>query len=553
MVSPTRKAEDVFREAGALLLQWLLPAATCSVACTCSVAGEIAVVADWESWCTHEFGAACKQYLAYLGLISGQASRLHWRQLYLRLRRLHVKLRNPSELRSLRENTKPWRSRHPSMMATVLSGANDSVQLLQGGHTVLFSGCSDAIHVARLADSSERATLHIESFLDVAPVAPWQFIAVTHALALERWCLNPGMPAECVCQRSLPLQVEVEDGLRLFIEHVANRLFVFNGEEIVAFELESLDLQYSITYEGGRNEELDAVALLARWDYGRTFLLYQQEATLVSVWSTLSGDPLGCIHTSLGLLCCDLTHLSSSSSSRSSSSSNIREQVPEPLILATLQVDGNIRLYRKDGTSDEWVTLKVIVSWSDHQPFTIVEVKLEGSLLVAVSSDRCNGGWAPRWSQGAVHVWDIGDGKADGHRMRYFSATPDFVEVRHGGAFIEVCLPPTRPGHWPPVRWPSGIVEQYWLDPRGLLPTLLHCPHASLGDWRCDVRDGVALVEAGSNSLRWFPFWVWSSLDPAVDRVPSNRLATNRLPFKRLRTKTSLDTIARGWARRLME
>merc|ERR1719346_679579 len=122
-----------------------------------------------------------------------------------------------------------------------------------------------------------------------------------------------------------------------------------------------------------------------------------------------------------------------------------------------------------------------------------VEVKMHGALLIAVSHLEMH-------EDGSVHVWTLSAQGVSGHRARRFARPPDRVEARHGGNFLEVCFTPLG-------SWPMGVQDVLWLDPTDAsLRTLLRCD-ASISDWRCDLRDGLALVSEGAQTLHYHRLW----------------------------------------------
>eukprot|EP00913_Durusdinium_trenchii_P031627 g29617.t1 len=130
-------------------------------------------------------------------------------------------------------------------------------------------------------------------FLDVVPISPSEVVGVTRALDLERWCFSDEMcqtardTCSCRVKSNLAADDDVLEGLRLFVEHVAGRLFLFAGASIYAFDLHSLEELYVLIVP--TDEALDETRcgdqeILARWDYGLAFLAHQAEGREVAVW-----------------------------------------------------------------------------------------------------------------------------------------------------------------------------------------------------------------------------------------------------------------------------
>ncbi|CAE8656426.1 unnamed protein product, partial [Polarella glacialis] len=296
----------------------------------------------------------------------------------------------------------------------------------------LFCGDEDLVVVLPLSRNASQKlgaglrgpAFRPSEFLDVVPITPNVVIGVTaQDLVLERWKLKTS-PEEGPSAGNRELQQRVpaglsdfsglissfEGGLRLFVEHVALRLFLFAGNRIHAYDLSSLQALYTLTVAvdgeplGGWLEEVE---LLARWDYGKAFLAYQQEGLSVSMWSTSDGKARGKIEAVMGLLCCDISH----------AEVGTLEAGVQPLtsaVAVTLEVDGEIRLFKEEAGGHgecEWRQFGSVQSVG-----LIVEVKLERKLMLALSH-REDG------SSGTVHVWDLAFEGAVSYRSREFART----------------------------------------------------------------------------------------------------------------------------------
>lgn len=458
-------AEKALLEARALVAPCLLPWELCALACAGGPGSEVATCADWASWCTGRFGAECAQYLQYLG-VDMPAS---WRALYLRLQSLHHRLRaGPMRLQGATQIDLWPRT----------SSRECPPRLLQGGHSVIFWGDEHEMHLAPVPGTTGElgaaASFQPSSFLDVAPLTPMVLLGVTHDLRLECWQVRPKHGCERLRQAATRLEGDASQGVRVFVEHVASCVFVFIGRTIHAFDVHTLWKRYHLEASGTDGE------LSARWDYGQAFLAYRQDSKEVLIWFTQTGQSLGRIEATVGLLFCDLTH------------TKFGHSTTDTIIVATLEIDGLIRMY-ENGASSDWRLLGSVSPTQFGMDMIVVEVKLQGqSLLAASHSEHGNGG--------RVHVWDIGTNGASSHRSRWFTRPPDKVEFRHGGALLEVCF--AAPG-----SWPMGVLDLTWLDPTDAsLRTLLQVDHA-IGDWRCDIRDSVAVATEGARSVQWYALW----------------------------------------------
>eukprot|EP00931_Biecheleriopsis_adriatica_P050514 TRINITY_DN29253_c0_g1_i1.p1 TRINITY_DN29253_c0_g1~~TRINITY_DN29253_c0_g1_i1.p1 ORF type:complete len:498 (-),score=99.53 TRINITY_DN29253_c0_g1_i1:16-1488(-) len=483
----TRAAEKAMQEASGLLAQCLEPEELAATACAAHSWGEAAAAVDWASRCEADFGAVCTQYLQYMELLDERRD-AGWRPLCLRLRSFHHELRRGR-----------WCGEGPWAGAQVLP-LQGSPLLLQGGHSVIFCGNAECVLALPMAAGSECArAFRPAEFLDVVPIAAGEVVGVSLDLRLERWRLAAEKEGDAtlLCHAISGLEPEegsrdascVFEGLRLFVEHVARRIFLFAGRRILAFDMASLEQLYALLVPIAETEKVsrcdDVEATLARWDYGRSFLAYQQEGYRVGVWSTLNGASLGQVKSHHQLLCCDVTHIANDAerpevSSRKSSCA----------LLATLEVDGHIRLFIEEAGGD-WQQVAVVGTAS-----LVVEVKLERSLLLAVSHLDDS-------SSGTVHVWDVSCGGIDNHRARDFDRAPDRVEARHGGHFVEVCFVPEGPED----AWPVGVFDVLWLDPKDQGLRQLLSLKAAIGDWRCDLRDALARLGAASSEVQWLPLW----------------------------------------------
>ena len=160
--------------------------------------------------------------------------------------------------------------------------------------------------------------------------------------------------------------------------------------------------------------------------------------------------------------------------------------------MATLETDGGVRVFARAST--DWQLIAEVLSVS-----LVVEVKLERQVLVAVSHSEDG--------KGTVHVWKVCPKvlKLLDYCHRNFREPPDRVEVRHGGRFIEVQLLPDGI----PV---DGVYDIHWLEPFRLdsLMVLKRC----IGDWRCDLRDSVAVLEKLGENLTLYWRYLWQPLLP---------------------------------------
>ncbi|CAK9101196.1 WAP domain-containing protein [Durusdinium trenchii] len=297
-------------------------------------------------------------------------------------------------------------------------------------------------------------------------------------------CQTARDTCSCRVKSNLAADGDVLEGLRLFVEHVAGRLFLFAGASIYAFDLHSLEELYVLIVP--TDEALDETRcgdqeILARWDYGLAFLAHQAEGREVAVWSTQDGAHRGHIRSGCELLCCDISHNSSSA------------------IVATLETDGEIRLFTSqasDGTQATWeCSISVSVESLEESPIQpIVEVKLEQSVLLAVTHSEDG-------ATGVIHVWEILSQLhlLQNHYFLFCDRPPDRVEARHGGQFIEVFFLTDSLNPRPP----DGIYNIKWFSPKlELLFNLDRC----VGDWRCDLRDVAARLE-DDRTISWAPLW----------------------------------------------
>ncbi|CAK0842625.1 unnamed protein product, partial [Prorocentrum cordatum] len=424
---------------------------------------------------------ACLQYVRYLGLEAGEGC---WRRLYMQLRGLHGRARSGALSLSWEElpARELWAG-DPDLAAVVTD------RLVQGGHSVLFYGdlaemrarplCAEAWGRA----SAPAAAFRPAEFLDVVPVSPSEVVGVTPSLALERRELVPGGSRLLLRRASGPASGD-GDGGRLFVEHVAGLLFWFVGGVVRAFELQTLELRYAVSHEQDVDEDPVASAseleLFSRWDYGRTFVTYEQEGHLVSVWGTATGSSEGCLETSAALLCCDVSHATLGAAGQE-----------DIAIVVMLQADGHIRLCAQEAPGEWWI--RSVVAPGEHactSPlYAYVEVKLERCLLLAVSHSEDG-------QHGAAHAWSLDARGASAHRWRCFAHAPDRVEARHGGAFVEVCFASAHPTL-------MGVLDVKWLDPLGPDMKVLLEVESAVADWRCDVRDCLATVREETMTFRW--------------------------------------------------
>eukprot|EP00439_Symbiodinium_sp_Y106_P035983 s4793_g4.t1 len=463
--------DQALQETGYLLTAFLDPEALGTLSCVSRTWAGPASSFDWAGGCQADFGAVCSQYLRYLELDSRAGTSCSWRSLYLRLRAFHRQLDAFPDCLQRRFSPEAWRNA-PSVRLN-----QDACRLVQGGHSVLF--CGDAEHVGILPMTSTAGSSHPSfrpaDFLDVVPVTPHSVIGVSLALDLERWCFKE----KASCTGRSPTGLEKEDpteDLRLFVEHVAARLFVFAGVHIHAFDLVSLEKTYVVS---APSWERHAEQLLARWDYGEAFVAYQVEGCEACIWSTSDGADLGKIASGNQFLCCDITSFAFGGSQK---------------LVATLETDGGIRVFTN--VLSEWHLAQAVQTLS-----LVVEVKLERHLLVAVSHSA---------GAGSVHLWHLGfdtnssDPDVNVLLQEYcmcdFSQPPDRVEARHGGRFIEVQFLTEGLSV-------DGIYDVEWLE-----PSRLHCLLAlksCIGDWRCDLRDVVGVLGNDSEGtvLHWLLLW----------------------------------------------
>ncbi|OLP97072.1 hypothetical protein AK812_SmicGene20600 [Symbiodinium microadriaticum] len=495
--------DQALQETGYFLTAFLDPEALGTLSCVSHTWAGPASSFDWAGCCQADFGAVCSQYLRYLELDSHAVARFSWRSLYLRLRAFHRQLDAFPNCLQHRFSPEAWRNA-PSVRLS-----QDACRLVQGGHSVLF--CGDAEHVGILSMTSAAGSSHPSfrpaDFLDVVPVTPHSVIGVSLALDLERWCFKE----KASCTGRSPTGLEKEDhaeDLRLFVEHVAARLFVFAGIYIHAFDLLSLEKTYVVS---APSWERHAEQLLARWDYGEAFVAYQVEGCEACIWSTSDGEDLGKITPGNQLLCCDITSFTFGGSKK---------------LVATLETDGGIRVFTN--AQSEWRLAQAVQTLS-----LVVEVKLERHLLVAVSHSA---------GTGSVHVWHLGfdTNSSDPdvvlllqeYCQRDCSQPPDRVEARHGGRFIEVQFLTEGLSV-------DGIYDVEWLEPSRLrcLLTLKSC----IGDWRCDLRDAIGVLGNDSEGtvLRWL--LLWQPLHSIQANMHSSMLS---LPGPRMDGRGGLDKLS---------
>ncbi|CAJ1331185.1 unnamed protein product [Effrenium voratum] len=433
----TPRSERALQDASSSLAALLEPEAMATMCCAGRHWAGPALAFNWADHCEAEFGAVCVQYLRFLELDEArlEAQTSGWRPLYLRLRGFHRQLesREPSKLGG------QWMGA-PSVNIQATSG------ILQGGHTVMFSGDDEQVSILPLTctTSSNPPSFRPADFLDVVPISPGEVIGVAPSLELERWCFSGQEPhgAVCRCRVSSGLvSGDALEGLRLFVEHVAEMLFLFAGCDIHAFRLGSLQKVYTHVVPTDRPHDDTRCGdqeILARWDYGRIFLAHQAEGRQVTLWSTADGVGQGYLRSGI------------------------------------------------DGTWEFVIGISTVV--------LVVEVKLERSLLLAVSHTEDG-------ASGTIHVWEMHLGQAESgpalqqHCWRHCDRAPDRVEARHGGRFVEAFFLPDSEA-------PVGIYDIEWFSPR-LQP--LFALERGVGDWRCDLRDVVARLEG--SCLRWLPLW----------------------------------------------
>ena len=205
----------------------------------------------------------------------------------------------------------------------------------------------------------------------------------------------------------------------------------------------------------------------------------------MTVWSTPDGSSQGHIKSTCELLCCDISH------------SKVF------VIVVTLETDGEIRLFTKQGANRQaaWIFFTSISPQLFVEP--IVEVKLERSVLLAVTHSEDG-------ASGTIHTWEIHLKGSEGplespaatlqnHCFLECDRAPDRVEARHGGQFIEAffLVDSVNP------RPPDGIYDIQWFSPK--MERLFEL-HGGIGDWRCDLRDALAWLE-DDTTVSWLPLW----------------------------------------------
>ena len=109
-----------------------------------------------------------------------------------------------------------------------------------------------------------------------------------------------------------PTQLQLTEGLntdclRVFVEHLTSRVFIFARSRVFAYDLTTLEYVYSVHHIGIplQNQEEE---LCARWDTGHSFLLWHADGQRASVWCIADGSAHGEVETGLPLISCDLSH-----------------------------------------------------------------------------------------------------------------------------------------------------------------------------------------------------------------------------------------------------
>jgi len=369
-----------------------------------------------------------------------------------------------------------WCVPHPAVRLWTESRAGS--RIVQDGHSVVFSGDECAASEVDTPHEMEDQPLADDAdLLDAVHVSPWSIVGVSSAdLALERWEMKPGSLARRTLRKATGLSHNVD--VRLFVEHVAEMVFLLLGCGVHVFHLHELTHVYTVTHV--HESCVDDSEVLARWDYGGSFILYRNEGNAVSVWSTRSGCSKGHVKARCAAVCCDIT-----------GATGVHSESHLNVVIAVLEVNGEIRVHKE--VQGIWVCFATIGSG----PQIFVEVKLEGALILAASHAKDGVG-------GSVWLWSLHPGGVRWPRLRSFSSQPDRVEVRHGGSFLEVCLPSSGTSQ---ASCPLGVVDVQWLDPLSdeLRPLLKM--ESVVGDWRCDVRDRFLVAEDSGRQFRIVPLW----------------------------------------------
>jgi len=413
----------------ALITEFLDARDTMYLSFTCTELRDVVRAAPWVQYCQREFGMGSLHYANYM--------------------------RQPDCFALYKNLARSASRRWAPVRTEITSLEHERGNFYVNGHQgALFSGSTTGEHLDALRLESDG------SFSEIWTSSRPRFDCFDdiNIIGHDSWVGVNESHITFDCQR-----IPVEQSGRLFIESMANLIFLINDTNIRAFAIQPFERRYQVRIPNRPERRGEFEEISVRWLYGYSFLAYRMGNRRLFVHCTNSGIPFCKIKCHHVIVCADLTKY----------------------VVVTLEEDNLIHIYCKETETH----LRV---WQPEELRTFTEVKCYNNDIIALSQNEDD-------PKGKVHVYFDGAlCNEEGIEVsRTFPGTCDRVEGRHGkNGFIEVVVEHHRTDPDPSLRGFSI----YYL--RGPQLEVMQTFHNALPDYPCDIRDCVITIEE-DNRLKW--------------------------------------------------